>query len=435
MAIEITMPKLSDTMEEGKIIKWLVKEGDSVFSGDVIAEIETDKADMEFESIEEGVVLKLVVPEGTSVAVGELIAVLGEDGEEVDIKTKEVEAEAPSEETEEPSPAEKPEKKKDEKEEEPAKESEEKHEMPEQEVTAAQDVVKASPIARRLAEEAGFDISRIPGTGPDGRIVKRDVEAALGKKAPEPAAAPAKKPTAVPEAPEAVKPVPELAGTRKPLSLMRKTVAKRMTESKTTVPHFYLVMEVDMGPVMDAREMIAQQEGVKLSVNDFIVKACAKALVEHPQVNANIVGDEIVYHDSADIGVAVALEEGLITPIVRRCHEKGLVRISAEIKGLAERARNRKLVPEEYTGAGFTVSNLGMYGIDLFAAIINPPESAILAVGRVAEVPVVEDGRIKIGKRMKATLSCDHRVVDGSVGAEFLATVKHILEHPMRMLI
>lgn len=436
MAVEITMPKLSDTMEEGKIIRWLVKEGDRVAGGDVIAEIETDKADMEFETIDDGVILKILLQEGESAPVGKPIAMLGEEGEATPAEDKAAPKKPPK--AEKKRPTEHKDKKPLKKEEvgkgRPKKaEPAEKKPSPQEQAVEA---FKASPIARRLADEAGVDITEISGSGPEGRVVKRDVEAYLEGTSPKGKPEPPM-PRAVPER-IADKTAPlekPLAGKRVPMSLMRKTVAKRMTESKTTVPHFYLMVEVDMGPVMDARELIAQQEGVKLSINDFIIKAAAKALMEYPRVNAHLEGNEIVHHETADIGVAVALEDGLITPVVRNCQDKGLVRISTEVKNLAERAKNRKLTPEEYTGAGFTVSNLGMYGIDLFAAIINPPESCILAVGQVAEVPVAEGGLIKIGKRMKITLSCDHRVVDGSVGAEFLATLKEILEHPMRMLI
>ena len=431
------MPKLSDTMEEGKILKWLVKQGDTVSSGDVIAEIETDKADMELEAFDDGVVLKIVLAEGESAPVGELIALIGEEGEEVEAPPKagkvakeEKPVEEESEEEKKP-PAEKPVPK-------PAEQPEEveikEKAVPVTTPPPAPADVKASPVALKLAAEAGLEITKIPGSGPGGRVVKRDVESYIVGEIPaiEPKLEAAPKPV---EAPSAAPLRPKLAGKRVPMSMMRKTIAKRMTESKTTVPHFYLTISVDMAPVMETRKVLEEQEGAKISVNDFIIKACAKALVEHEQVNAHIEDNEIVYHDSVDIGVAVALEEGLITPVVRGCDNKNLAAISTEVAELAERARARKLDPVEYTGAGFTVSNLGMFGIEQFAAIINPPEATILAVGRVEDVPVAKDGQITVGTRMKMTLSCDHRVVDGAVGARFLATVKEILEHPMRMLI
>ena len=536
MAIEVTMPKLSDTMEEGKILKWLAKEGDEVSSGDVIAEIETDKADMEMEAFEDGVLVKIVKGEGESAAVGVVIAYIGEAGEAVEAPpaapkpdkekeekaeeeekpaaesepekepvkeeaepepekepakekaepelpeeepVKEAEKEPPKEEAEpepekepakekaEPEPEEEPAKEKaepepekepakekaePEPEEEPVKEAEK--EPPKKEAPPAKEEkiapapapavtgaeVKASPLARRLADAAGVDIASIKGSGPDGRVVKRDIEAHLGGKLPEleparpkeaeePAAATPPEPKAVPAPPK------ELAGKRVPMSSMRKTIAKRLTESVNTIPHYYVTVSVDMSAVMEARELIEKQEDVKLSVNDFIIKACAKALVEHPQVNARIEGDDVVYLDTVDIGVAVALEDGLITPVVRDCLSKSLLQISSEVRELAERARARKLQPEEYTGAGFSISNLGMFGVDQFTAIISPPEAAILAVGRVEEIPVVVNGAVTVGTRMKMTMSNDHRIIDGAVSAQFLATVKEILERPMRMLV
>lgn len=440
MAIELTMPKLSDTMEEGKIIKWLVKEGDSVASGDVLAEIETDKADMEFETIDEGVILKILVPEGDRVKVGTLIAIVGEAGEEVASPApaaKETKAEPAPTSKPEPEPA-------------PAAAAEEVEEESEtsrpsvaQAPVASAGGAKVSPVARKLADEAGIDISTVKGTGPEGRIIKRDIEQLLGgavpATAPQKAAAPAPaaKPAAAPaKATPTPAPAPaKLTGRREEMSSMRRTIARRLVESKVTVPHFYLTIEIDMAPVMTARELIQQEDGIKLSVNDFVVKACAKALLSHPLVNAHIEGDEIVYHDSVDIGVAVALEEGLITPYVRAAHTRSLLQINEEVKGLANRARERKLKPEEYSGGSFTISNLGMFGIDQFTAIINPPESTILAVGRSREVPVVVEGALAVGTRMSVTLSCDHRIVDGAVGAKFLATLKEILEHPTRLLV
>ena len=436
------MPKLSDTMEEGKILKWLVAEGDSVSSGDVIAEIETDKADMEMEAFEDGVIVKIVKGEGEQAAVGEVIAYIGEAGEKVSAPEAE---KAPAKQEPEPEPAVE---KKPEPEAKPhpakkAKKADKPAEKPKPAAApaprAAGEPVKASPIARRLADAAGIAIASISGSGPDGRVVKRDVEARLGGERPQleptrPQAAPVPKPAPA-EVPVEAAPAPKLAGTRVALSSMRKTIGKRLSESKSTIPHYYVTVEVEMGAVAEARELIAKEEGVKISPNDFVVKACAKALMEFPHVNAGLDGNEIVYHESADIGVAVALEEGLITPVVRDCQTKTLLQISEEVRELAARARERKLQPEEYTGNSFSVSNLGMFGVDSFTAIINPPASAILAVGQIAEVPVVDDGEVKPGLRMKMTMSSDHRIVDGAVAAQFLAAVKAILEHPMRMLI
>jgi pyruvate dehydrogenase E2 component (dihydrolipoamide acetyltransferase) len=438
--MEVTMPKLSDTMEEGKILRWLVKEGDSVSSGDVIAEIETDKADMEMEAFEDGIIVKIVKGEGESAPVGAVIAYIGEEGEAVEAPSaaaaepaaeKKVKAEEPEPEEAKPAKEPKPEKEK-------VPPAPEKEKAP----AAPAAAVKASPVARRLADAAGIDVVAIEGSGPDGRVVKRDIEARIEGKPPRlepvrPRAAAEPETAKAPKAAEKPAPVPakKLAGKRVPLSSMRKTIAKRLTESKNTIPHYYVTVSVDMGPVIEARDLIEKQEGLKLSINDFIIKACAKALVEHPQVNARLEGDEIVYLESVDIGVAVALEEGLITPVVRDCDNKSLSGISTEVRELAERARARKLLPEEYTGAGFSISNLGMFGVDQFTAIISPPEAAILAVGGVEEAPVVTEGKIVIGKRMKMTMSNDHRIVDGAVSAQFLASVKAILEHPMRMLV
>ena len=403
------MPKLSDAMEEGKILKWLVAEGDEVSSGDVIAEIETDKADMEMEAFEDGVLVKIVKGEGEQAAVGEVIAYIGEAGEKVAAPEaekapakKEPEPEPEAKEPEaSPEPAKKA--KKEKKADEPKPEPEPKP-KPKPAPRAAGAPVKASPIARRLADAAGVAIADISGSGPDGRVVKRDVEAHLGGELPElEPAGPQPAPTAKPapaEAPVKAEPAPKLAGTRVALSSMRKTIGKRLSESKFSIPHYYVTVEVDMGPVAEARELIAEQEGVKISPNDFVVKACAKALMEFPQVNAGLEGEEIVYHQSADIGVAVALDEGLITPVVRDCQSKTLLQISEEIGELAARARERKLQPEEYTGNSFAISNLGMFGVDSFTAIINPPASAILAIGQMAEVPVVVDGEVKAGLRV-----------------------------------
>lgn len=472
MAIEILMPKLSDTMEEGKILKWLKQEGDKIESGDIVAEIETDKADMEFEVIDDGILLKILAPEGSTAPVGELIAVIGEEGEDVSgysagdaiDKNGELEdedgddaVEEDSEETEEePSekeePAEEPaEEEKEESKEESSEEAEEAEEKEDKDDSAEEDrrpasegAVKASPVARRLADENGIDISELKGSGPDGRVVKRDVEAKLGGKAPARKEEQEEKKESAGSKPERKKqeekpvsfePPKTPEARRESMSGMRKTIAKRLVQSKVEVPHFYLGLEIDAANLIEARESVKEQDGYKISINDFIVKACASALLSHPMVNAYIDEDEIVYNDTVDVGVAVALDEGLITPYVRAAHKKGLGAIAQEVKDLAARARNRKLKPEEYSGGSMTISNLGMFGIDAFTAIINPPESTILAVGRIREVPVVQDGEIRVGQRLRLTLSCDHRIVDGAVGARFLATLKHLLENPMQLLV
>ncbi|MGE5313665.1 MAG: dihydrolipoamide acetyltransferase family protein, partial [Acidobacteriota bacterium] len=286
--------------------------------------------------------------------------------------------------------------------------------------------VKISPLARKLADEKMIDLSRLKGSGPGGRIVKRDIEEYAP--AAEPAAA---EPTA--QAKAASRPSPAFVSgeTREvPLSLMRKTIAKRLVESKTTAPHFYLTVDVDMKPAADFRAALNAPGEVKISFNDIVVKACALALRQHPEVNASFTPEKILLHGAIHVGVAVAIEDGLITPVIRNADMKGLGQISAETKEMAGRAREKKLKPEEFTGGTFTVSNLGMYGIESFSAIINPPEGAILAVGAIADVPVVEDGRLTIGSRMKLTLSVDHRVVDGAAGARFLQTLRKYLEHP-----
>lgn len=431
MAIEIFMPALSPTMEKGTLAKWLVKEGDTVESGDVIAEIETDKATMEVESIDDGTVAKILVSEGTDdVPVGKLIALLAEEGEDASA------VEAPSSDTvpalkaeAAPAPAEK-------------KEAEAKSApTPVAAASTSDDRVKASPLAKRIAKQEGLDIATVAGTGPHGRIVKRDVEAALA--GGDVKAAPVATPTTSPQTATAVAateygPHADIPYHEERLSNMRKTIAKRLTESKTTVPHFYLTIDCEMDKLMAQRKELNAKladSGVKLSVNDFIIRAVALALKKVPAANVQFAGDKMYWYERADISVAVAIDGGLVTPVVRGADNMGLADISSAVKDLATRARDGKLMPEDYAGGTFSISNLGMYGIKEFGAVINPPQGAILAVGAGEQRPVVKDGALAVAMVMSCTLSCDHRAIDGAVGAEFLAAFKGYIEDPITMLL
>ena len=455
MTVNITMPALSPTMEEGTLAKWHVKEGDTVSSGDVIAEIETDKATMEVEAVDEGKVGKIVVPEGTEgVKVNAVIAVILQEGESADdIKADAAPAPAAKKEDagavtreNEATQAEAP----------PSAPREPAKPAPKAEAAAAPQPAKAngaggrvfaSPLARRLASEAGIDIAAISGTGPRGRVVKADVEAAKSGKAPLKAA-----PSAAPSAGTAM-----AGGMTKqqvlalyeegsyevvPNDGMRKVVAARLTEAKQTIPHFYLTLDCKIDALMQAREEINAQapknkEGkpaYKLSVNDFVMKAWAAALQQVPTANATWAGDSILYHKHSDVAVAVAVPGGLFTPVVKACETKSLRQISEEVKDLATRARSKKLAPHEYQGGSTAVSNLGMYGIKDFAAVINPPHGTILAVGAGEERVYADKGEIKTGQFMTVTLSCDHRSVDGALGAELLAAFKKLVETPVMML-
>ena len=440
MAIQILMPALSPTMEEGTLAKWCVKEGDSVSSGDVIAEIETDKATMEFEAVDEGVIGKILIEEGTEgVKVNTPIAVLLEEGEDASAADS---AGAPA------APASK---------EEPAPEPEAKSEAPAPAPAspapaspapaaskdADGDRIFASPLARRIAADKGLDLAAIKGSGPRGRIVKADVEAvkpAAAAPAEAPAAASAAK--AVAQAPadaEAVKKLyADVAFEEVKLDGMRRTIASRLVEAKQTIPHFYLRREIELDALMAFRAELngaLASRGVKLSVNDFIIKACALALQQVPDCNAVWAGDRVLKFKASDVAVAVAIEGGLFTPILRSADSKSLSALSAEMKDLAGRARDRKLAPHEYQGGSFAISNLGMMGIENFDAVINPPHASILAVGAGLKKPVVgADGELKVATVMSVTLSVDHRVIDGALGAEFLAAVKDALENPVAML-
>jgi len=460
MAVPIEMPKLSDTMEEGVLSAWLVDEGEEVSSGDVLAQVETDKATMDLEAFDEGVLLKQVIAEGDAVPIGELIAVIGEPGEDISdlvgdaggdgAATAEPEPETEGEAEEEPSesaPEPEPEV-----EAEPAPEPSGDGQLSEREpepVPAGTDAegrrIKASPLARRIAQEHDVELAKVDGSGPEGRIVRRDVEAWIEEEeaAPEPAAEPSPEPTPEPavEEPTYAMPDEEAAFEREDISQMRKTIARRLAESKYSAPHYYLTVDIDVEMAVDLREdlnELAEEQGrAKISFNDLITKACALSLHDHPYVNAAYRPDEgeIHKHNRVHIGIAVAIDEGLITPVIRDADRKGLSELARETKALAERARNRDLEPQEFEGATFTTSNLGMFGIEEFTAIINPPNSAILAIGEIRDTPVVEDGEVVPGKCMKVTLSCDHRVVDGAKGAAFLDTVKSYLEEPMNLLL
>ncbi len=415
MPIEITMPALSPTMEEGTLAKWLKSEGDSVSAGDVIAEIETDKATMEVEAVDEGVLGKILVAEGTEeVKVNTAIALLLEEGEDrsaLEGYTPKASGAGPSAE---------------------AAPNGESSEASAEAAPAAQKPAEASPLARRMAAKAGIDLSAVKGTGPDGRIVKGDVEKILHTKqgtGQGGGARGARPPAELEPAYDLVK-----------LSNTRKIIAKRLSESKREIPHFYMTVDCETDNLLAARKRLnaASPEGegaFKLSVNDFVIKAVAVALKQVPAANAEFTAEGLKMFKRADISVAVAVEGGLITPIIRAAETKGLRQISAEMRDLAGRARVGKLQPEEYQGGTFSISNLGMYGIREFAAVINPPQGAILAIGAGEERPVVRNGEIVIRNMMSVTLSCDHRVVDGAVGAEFLAAFRALIEEPVGMLL
>jgi pyruvate dehydrogenase E2 component (dihydrolipoamide acetyltransferase) len=441
MAIPIEMPKMSDTMEEGVLVAWLVEEGQRVSAGDVIAQVETDKATMDLEVYDDGVLLKKVVKEGESVPIGGLIAVLGEEGEDIseilERYSGQKEAPAQAEPAPEAAPAEAAPQA-----EQPARAGDG---APAPAVTAgdgAETRIKASPLARKLAREYGLDLRTIQGTGPEGRIVRRDIEAALARQrpsvevaAPAPEAAPAPAPAPTPT------PAPELPYESVPITSMRRTIARRLAQSKFTAPHFYLTVDVDVEKAIAFRQQLNElaeaQERPKISFNDLITKACALALRQHPEINASYLEQEgeIRRWKEIHIGIAVALEDGLVTPVIRNADQKGLGQIAEETRALAEKARQRKLQPQEMEGATFTTSNLGMYGIEEFTAIINPPNACILAIGAIRDVPVVKNGMIVPGKRMRLTLSCDHRIVDGATGARFLKTVQQYLEEPLNLLL
>jgi len=428
MPIKILMPALSPTMTEGNLAKWHVKEGDAVNAGDVIAEIETDKATMEVEAVDEGTVGRILVDEGAEgVAVNAMIALLLEDGEDKSaLESVADDAPAPpAPAAEAPAPAAPA----------PAAPATPAPAAPAPAAAPANGArVFASPLARRMAAQAGLDLASMTGSGPKGRIVKSDVEAAISGGAP--AAAPAaQRPAAAPISAEAAPFEP--AFDLEPLSSMRKTIAQRLTEAKQTIPHFYLTVDCELEALLDLRKRLNEKAdgAYKLSVNDLIIKACGVALRKVPAANASYTDEGIKLYQSADVAVAVAIDGGLITPVIRDAANKGLESISAEMKDMAGRAREGKLAPEEYQGGTFSISNLGMFGIKQFDAVINPPQGAILAVGAGEQRPVVKDGALAVATVMSCTLSCDHRVVDGAVGAQFLKVFKAMIEEPFAMLL
>ncbi|ATC31899.1 pyruvate dehydrogenase complex dihydrolipoamide acetyltransferase [Caulobacter vibrioides] len=429
MSIDILMPALSPTMEEGTLAKWHVKVGDTVKAGDVIAEIETDKATMEVEAVDEGVVEAILVEAGTeNVKVNALIAKLAGEGDSPAPAPK---VEAPKAAAAAPVPAAAPA---------PAVPA------PAAPVAADGSRVLASPLARRLASAAGLDLKAIKGTGPHGRVIKSDVEAAKsGAPAAKvaPAAAPAAVAPAAAAAPRQIQSLEQMgipAGSYDlvPLDGMRKTIARRMTESFRDVPHFPLTIDLEIDALLAARAKInslLEKQGVKVSVNDIVIKAAAVALKQVPEANASYTPEGIAMHHHADIAVAVAVDGGLITPIIRKAETKGLAQISAEMKDLAQRAKDKKLKPEEFQGGTFSISNLGMFGIKSFASIINEPQAAIMSVGAGEQRPVVKNGQLAVATVMTVTLTCDHRVVDGSVGAKFLAAFKPLIEEPLTLIV
>jgi pyruvate dehydrogenase E2 component (dihydrolipoamide acetyltransferase) len=467
MATKIVMAQLSPTMEEGRLIEWKVQEGDRVEPSDVLAEIETDKANMDIEALKGGVIRKIVVEAGATVPVGAIIGIIAEPDE--DISELLAEAEATMTGTPPVADAE------DAPEVEDVPEAEEvvsapEPPTPEPEPTApaapiaepaapvaapvapalepvhsrvAESSVtgrmRVSPVARRMAEQAGLDLGSIEGSGPGGRIVKDDVEQAIATGSARPAVA------ALPSASPGASAAPSVAPVAGParleakeieLSMMRKSIATRLAQSIGPIPHFFLTSEIDMGRALDMRKEMNQRIAPeKIGVNDLLVKATAEALARHPEINASWADDRIRYHASADIGIAVAVDDGLITPVLHEADRKGLLQIARESADLVARARERKLMPEEYQGATFSVSNLGMFDIDQFTAIINPPEAGILAVGSTIEKPVVEDGEVVVRRRMRVTMSCDHRVIDGATGARFLRTFRAMLENPLEMML
>jgi len=424
MAEIIRMPRLSDTMEEGNIVSWLKKEGDKVSPGDILAEVETDKATMELESFHEGYLLHIGVKQGPA-KVNAILAVIGAKGEDykaalakesdtIDSDTKKTSASNES------------------KVEPPAKESAPKTNgeniatnppIPTQEIPESDQRTKTSPLARSMASKAGIDIHSITGSGDGGRIVKRDIENYVSSAST----------VNTPELKTKTPPAPQYGEV--PVSQMRKTIARRLVESKFSAPHFYLTMKINMDRASEARKMINDKNETKISFNDLVVKASAVALRHHPAVNSSWLGDKIRINKDINIGVAVAVEDGLLVPVLFAADQMGLNEINAQVATLADKARNKKLQPQEMQGNTFTISNLGMFGIDEFTAIINPPDAAILAIGTIADELSLVDGQVKSSKIMKVTMSCDHRVVDGATGAKFLQTFKEFLENPLAMLL
>jgi pyruvate dehydrogenase E2 component (dihydrolipoamide acetyltransferase) len=457
MISRVVLAKLSPTMEEGTIVKWNKKEGDAIKVGDVLAEIETDKANMEMEALGAGVLRKILVAAGGKAPVGALIGVIADPNEDIAGLLSQATAAAPAAPAPPPAaptpkpapaaaapaptqappvarpapppvaaappPAPRPAVAPPPRAEAPAPVT--SVATPRDQTDLTDGRVKASPLARAMAARENVPLGQVAGSGPGGRIVKRDIETYVASPRPAPAAAAA-----------SVVPFPSVAaGAELPLSNMRKTIAKRLSESAFTAPHFYVTVEIDMGAAVVLREQLLKGENLKISYNDLVVKACARALTRFPMVNASWGGDKIVTHGEVHVGVAVAIPDGLITPVVRNADQKSVLAIAGEIKDLAGRAREKKLRPEEYMGSTFTISNLGMFDVEEFTAIINPPDSAILAVGSVRKVPVVAGDAVAIGHRMKVTMSSDHRVVDGALAAQYLAEVRRLLENPVSLLV
>jgi pyruvate dehydrogenase E2 component (dihydrolipoamide acetyltransferase) len=416
MASRIVMSKLSPTMEEGRVLRWVKREGDPVDSGDVVVEVETDKATMEVEAMGSGVLRKILVEEDATVPTGTTLGVVASEDEDISALLEESGAAAPAA---APAAADASQG--------PAASEPSAAAAPAEAPAPAGDGgrLKASPLARRMADDSGIPLEGLRGTGPGGRIIKRDIEAAASAGVLAPAAT----------APAIDYDIPY---ERVELSQLRKAIARNLTQSLGPIPHFFLTREIDMGEVLKLRGQLNEtlaESGAKIGVNDIIVKTAAQALSEHPDVNVSFAGDHIRRFTRVDVGIAVAVPDGLITPVLRDAAAKGLRQISAESHELIARARDRKLAPEDYQGATFTISNLGMYGIDEFTAVINPPAATILAVGATQEKPVAVDGAVEIRPRMRVTLSCDHRAVDGAMGAEFLATFAEMLENPLRLVL
>ena len=429
MATKVVMAQLSPTMEEGKLIAWRVSEGDTISQGDIVAEIETDKANMEIEALGGGVLRKIVVEAGQTVPVGALIGVIAELEESIDdmlasAKTSDTTKKARSPDSlttdttskdvaraVDPKPiAAQPD--------------------PVPSITTADGRVKASPVARRMALEAGIDVAMIAGSGPGGRVVKSDIEAVISTKTE--TTPPQTVVKTAPQIPVSVAPEPRVEEA----SQMRKAIARRLVQSIGPIPHFFLTIEIDMGRALELRTSLNDRfPDEKIGVNDLFLKAAAEALTRHPMINASWENDTVRYHGTVDLSIAVAVEGGLITPVLRDAGRKELRQISIEAHDLIERAREKALQPEEYQNGTFSISNLGMFEIDQFTAIINPPEAGILAIGRTIEKPVVVSGEVQVRKRMRATMSCDHRVIDGASGAEFLDTFKTILENPLHLIL
>ncbi len=419
-ATVIRMPLLSDTMTEGVIAEWHKKVGDKIKSDDTLADVETDKATMEVTAYAEGTLLYVGVEKGQAAKVNDIIAIVGKEGTDVSpLLNKPAAAQPAADKPAAPSTSA-----------EPAKPEPVAEEKP---ATASDSRIKASPLAKKVAKDKGIDLSQVKGSAEGGRIIRKDIENYTPA-----AAAPAEKPAAA--APAKTAPVPaaftgEEKFTEKPVTQMRKVIAKRLSESLFTAPHFYLTMSIDMDSAIQARTKINDFSPVKISFNDLVLKAVAIALKQHPQVNSSWLGDKIRYNEHVNIGVAVAVEDGLLVPVVRFADGKSLSHISAEVKDFAQRAKAKKLQPADWEGSTFTISNLGMFGIDEFTAIINPPDACILAIGGIQQVPVVKNGAVVPGNVMKVTLSCDHRVVDGATGSAFLQTFKALLEEPVRLLV